>query len=110
MVLSRLCGICVCQAAQNGNNAVCKCFLVCEKGAARYRRTVQRGLAAQASAAHGFSVRRLLNLAKLTAFLIRLHIADLRIVRFLNFDSAGEKQGPMGLSGKLGIFLREVRW
>ncbi|CDJ36192.1 LOW QUALITY PROTEIN: uncharacterized protein EMH_0010010 [Eimeria mitis] len=108
MVLSRLCGICVCQAAQNGNNAVCKCFLVCEKGAARYRRTVQRGLAAQASAAHGFSVRRLLNLAKLTAFLIRLHIADLRIVRFLNFDSAGEKQGPMGLSGKLGIFLREI--
>ncbi|CDI80313.1 hypothetical protein, conserved [Eimeria praecox] len=108
MVLSRLCGICGCQSAQNDNKAVCKCFMMREKGAARYRRTIQRGLAAQASAAHGFSIRRLLNLAKLTAYLIRLHVTDLRIVRFLNFDSAGEKQGPMGLSGKLGIFLREI--
>ncbi|XP_026190480.1 uncharacterized protein LOC34617514 [Cyclospora cayetanensis] len=39
---------------------------------------------------------------------IRLHVVDLRIVRFLSFDSAGEEQGPMGLSGKLGVFLREV--
>lgn len=40
---------------------------------------------------------------------IRLGVADLRIVRFLNFDSAEGEQGPMGLSGKLGVFLREVR-
>ncbi|OEH74459.1 hypothetical protein cyc_00319 [Cyclospora cayetanensis] len=109
IVLSRLCGLCGCGNTANGcSTASCKCFLLCEKGAARYRRTIQRGLAAQASAAHGFSVRRLLNLAKLTAAMICLHVVDLRIVRFLSFDSAGEEQGPMGLSGKLGVFLREV--
>lgn len=70
LVLSRLCGICGCGAASVGGSAACTCFLLSEKGAARYRRTVQRGLAAQASAAHGFSLRRLLNLAKLTAYLV----------------------------------------
>ncbi|CDJ64461.1 LOW QUALITY PROTEIN: hypothetical protein, conserved [Eimeria necatrix] len=38
---------------------------------------------------------------------IRLHVADLRIVRFLNFGAVG-KEGPGGLSGRLGIFLREL--
>lgn len=34
----------------------------------------------------------------------------MRLVRFLNFEDAAGAQGPMGLSGKLGVFLREVRW
>lgn len=39
---------------------------------------------------------------------IRLGVADLRIIRFLNFDGAVGEQGLMGLSGKVGVFLREV--
>ncbi|KAL8456138.1 hypothetical protein Emag_000023 [Eimeria magna] len=53
-------------------------------------------------------LRRLLNLGKLTAFLIRVGITDLRIVRFLSFESSVEGHSPMGLTGKLGVFLREV--
>ncbi|KAL8429516.1 hypothetical protein Efla_007156 [Eimeria flavescens] len=108
LVLSRLCGICGCGAPSLANEAACNCMLLPEKAAARYRRTIQRGLAAQASAAHGFSLRRLLNLAKLTAVLIRLQITDLRIVRFLNFESSVGDHSSVGLTGKLGIFLREV--
>ncbi|KAL8449914.1 hypothetical protein Emed_002877 [Eimeria media] len=108
MVLSRLCGICGCGASSANEETTCFCFLLPDKPAARYRRTVQRGLAAQVSAAHGFSLRRLLNLAKLTAFLIRVGITDLRIVRFLSFESSVEGRSPMGLTGKLGVFLREV--
>ncbi|KAL8272039.1 hypothetical protein Esti_004163 [Eimeria stiedai] len=108
MVLSRLCGICGCRALSVGEEATCMCFLLPDKAAARYRRTIQRGLAAQVSAAHGFPLRRLLNLATLTAFLIRLGITDLRIVRFLSFESSVGGHSPMGLTGKLGVFLREV--
>ncbi|KAL8429770.1 hypothetical protein ACSSS7_006365 [Eimeria intestinalis] len=108
MVLSRLCGVCGCRALSAGEEATCLCFFLPDKAAARYRRTVQRGLAAQVSAAHGFSLRRLLNLAKLTAFQIRLGITDLRIVRFLNFEGSVEGRSSLGLTGKLGIFLREV--
>lgn len=75
LVLARLCGVCCCQRSiefsseKAGPN--CGCFFLPEKPASRYRRVLQRGISAQASAALGFSLRRLLNLAKLTAFLVR---------------------------------------
>lgn len=40
---------------------------------------------------------------------IRLGVIELRIARFLNFEEEHQKAGgQMGLSGKLGLFLKEV--
>ncbi|PFH37241.1 hypothetical protein BESB_036990 [Besnoitia besnoiti] len=87
----------------------CSCFLLPEKEGKNFRRIVQRGLAAQNSAAHGFSLRRLLHLARLEAFLIRVGVVELRLARFINFEGeTGKAGGQMPLTGKLGFFLKEL--
>lgn len=53
-------------------SSACTCFfLPPAKEGMKFRRVLQRGLAAQNSAAHGYTLRRLLHLAKLEAFLVR---------------------------------------
>ncbi|KEP63978.1 UNVERIFIED_CONTAM: hypothetical protein HHA_235990 [Hammondia hammondi] len=94
---------------QRQARAPCACLLLPEKEAKIFRRVTQRGLAAQNSAAHGFPLRRLLHLARLEAFLIRIGVVELRVTRFISFEGEkGQADAHMGLSGKLGVFLKEL--
>ncbi|KFG32621.1 MA3 domain protein, partial [Toxoplasma gondii FOU] len=87
----------------------CACLLPPDKEGKVFRRVTQRGLAAQNSAAHGFPLRRLLHLARLEAFLIRIGVVELRVTRFVSFEGEkGQADAHMGLSGKLGVFLKEL--
>ncbi|CBZ54604.1 conserved hypothetical protein [Neospora caninum Liverpool] len=135
LVLARLCSRCSCASWQSDEEAKpenllpspfpplggakgegrirerapCACLLLPEKEGKNFRRVTQRGVAAQNSASHGFPLRRLLHLARLEAFLIRIGVVELRVTRFISFEGEkGQADAHMGLSGKLGFFLREL--
>ncbi|PHJ25899.1 ma3 domain [Cystoisospora suis] len=57
-----------------GGSSACTCFFLPAKEGTKFKRVLQRGLAAQNSAAHGSPLRRLLHLAKLEAFLLCMEL------------------------------------